>query len=100
MPPARSPPRRIYVIPPLVLSPQHECNYIKKGFGVTMRDSLNVMGLNTGVTVSGFSVRYRYLARQLYSDKQDLLVTGMTSEEAVQLLKLINNTPGPTSYNS
>ena len=65
-----------------------------------MRDYLNVMGMNTGVTVRGFNVRYRYLARQLYSDKQDLLVTGMTSEEAAQLFKLINNTPDPTSYDS
>ena len=56
-----------------------------------MRDSLGVMGLETGVTVWEVKVRYQFLARQLHPDKHDPAVTGMTSEEAVELFKLINN---------
>ena len=56
-----------------------------------MRDSLGVMGLEEGVTVSEVKVRYRFLARQLHSEKHDTEVTGMTEAEAVDLFKLVNN---------
>ena len=54
-------------------------------------DSLGVMGLETGVTVREVKVRYIFLARQLHPDKHDQKETGMTSEEAVEIFKLINN---------
>ena len=36
-------------------------------------------------------VRYRFLARRLHPDKHDTEATGMTSEEAVEMFKLVNN---------
>ena len=36
-------------------------------------------------------VRYRLLARRLHPDKHDTEATGMTSEEAVEMFKLVNN---------
>ena len=56
-----------------------------------MRDSLDVLGLEMGVTVRKVNVWYRLLARRLYPDKHDTEATGMTSEEAVEIFKLVNN---------
>ena len=36
-------------------------------------------------------VRYRLLARRLHTNKHDTEATGMTSEEAVGMFKLVNN---------
>ena len=49
------------------------------------------MGLRTGVTVRELSKRYRFLVRELQPKKHVSKVTGMTSEEAVELFKLVNN---------
>ena len=51
-----------------------------------MLGSLNFMGLSTRAIVREVKVWYRYLALQLHPDKHDPLVTGMTSEEAVDFL--------------
>ena len=56
-----------------------------------MWDSLGVLRLEMGVTVQEFIVRYRFLAQRLHTDKNDTEATGMTSEEAVELFKLVNN---------
>ena len=56
-----------------------------------MRDSLGVMGLEAGVTVREVKLRYQLLARQIYPDKHDSEVTGITSEEYVELFKLVNS---------
>ena len=56
-----------------------------------MQNSLGVLGLEIGVTVPEVNVRYRFLARRLHPDKHDTEVTGMTSEEAVETFKLVNN---------
>ena len=56
-----------------------------------MRDSLGVLGLDMGVTVREVNVRYIFLAQRLQPDKHDREVTGMTSEEAVEMFKLVNN---------
>ena len=56
-----------------------------------MRDLLGVMVLEAGVTVREVKARYRLLARQLHLDKNDPEVMGITSEEAVELFKLVNN---------
>ena len=57
-----------------------------------MIDSLNIIGLSTGVVVRNVNIRYRYLPRQLHPDKHDSVASGMTSEKAVEMFKLINNT--------
>ena len=44
-----------------------------------------------GVTMREVNVRYRFLAQRLHPDKQDTEVTEMTSEEAVETFKLMNN---------
>ena len=44
-----------------------------------------------GVTVRKVNVQYRFLARRLHPDNQDTEVTGMTSEEAVEMFNLVNN---------
>ena len=56
-----------------------------------MGDSLGVLGLEMKVTVREVNVRYQFLARILHPDKHGTEVTGMTSEEAVDLFKLVNN---------
>ena len=56
-----------------------------------MRNLLEVMTLEEGVTVREVNVRYRLLARQIHPGKHDTEVTVMTSAEAVELFKLVNN---------
>ena len=56
-----------------------------------MRDSLGVLGLDMGVTVREVNMIYRFLARRLHPDKHDTEVTGLTSEEAAEMFKLVNN---------
>ena len=50
-----------------------------------MWDSLDVLGLEMEVTVREVNMRYRFLARRLHPNKHDTEVTGMTSEEAVEM---------------
>ena len=49
------------------------------------------MELEAGVTAWEVQVRYWFLARQLHPDKHDTEETGMISEEAEELFKLVNN---------
>ena len=56
-----------------------------------MRDLLGVLGLEMGVTVREVNVQYRFLERRLHPDKHDTEVMRMTSEEAVEIFKLMNN---------
>ena len=56
-----------------------------------LTDSLRVLELDPGVTRREINVRYRFLARRLHQDKHDPEITGMTSEEAVELFKRVNN---------
>ena len=56
-----------------------------------MQVSLGVLGLEMGVTVREVNVRYRFLAQRLHPDKHNTEVTGMTSEEAEETFKLVNN---------
>ena len=53
--------------------------------------SLGVLGLEMGVTVQEVNARYRFLAVILHPEKHDTEVTGMTSEEDVEFLKMVNN---------
>ena len=56
-----------------------------------MRDSLGVLRLEMGVTVREVNVRYRFLAQIRHTNKHDTEVTVITSEEAVELFKLLSN---------
>ena len=56
-----------------------------------MGDSLGVLGLEMEVTVREVKVQYQFLARRLHPDKHDTKATGMPSEEAVEMFKLLNN---------
>ena len=56
-----------------------------------MWDSLGVLGLEMGVTVREVNVRYQFLERRLHPKNNVTGLTGMTSEEAVELFKLANN---------
>ena len=58
---------------------------------MNMRDPLGLLGLEMGVTVRKVNVRYIFLARRLHPDKHDTEVTGITSMEAVEMFKLVNN---------
>ena len=44
-----------------------------------------------GITVQEVNVQYLFLAQILQPDKHDTEVTGMMSEEAVDIFKLVNN---------
>ena len=56
-----------------------------------LTDSLRILGLEPGFPGREINVRYRFLARQLHPDKHDPEITGMTSEEAVEQFKRVNN---------
>ena len=74
-------------------SPFPRCNqgnYVNR-LGSQLTDSLRVLYLELGVTRQEVNVRNRFLARRLHYDKHDPDVTGMTSEEAVELFKRVNN---------
>ena len=49
------------------------------------------MGLDFGVTVRDVNVQYRYLARKLHPNKHNPDILEMTSKEAVDVFKLVNN---------
>ena len=55
-----------------------------------MRDSFGVLGLDLGVTVREINMQYQFLSRRLRPDKHETEVTVMTSEEALEMLKLVN----------
>ena len=44
-----------------------------------------------GVTVQEVNVQYWFLVRRLHPGKNDTEATGMASEEAVEIFKLLNN---------
>ena len=56
-----------------------------------MGDSLGVLGLEMGATVREVNVWYRFFALRLHPNKHDTKATGMASEEAVEIFKLVNN---------
>ena len=66
-------------------------NYNVRGVGFTRRDSLNIMSLQNEVTEREIKVRYRKLARTYHPDKHNPTSTNMTSTEAEEFFKLINN---------
>ena len=69
---------------------RNQGNYVNS-LGSQLTDLLRVLDLEPGVTRWEVNVRYIFLARQLHPDKHDPEVTGMTSEESVELFKRVNN---------
>ena len=66
-------------------------NFYKSGIRYNLYDSLGVLGLEIGAKVREVKIRYRTLARIPHPNKHNPNVTGLTSEEAVELFKLVNN---------
>ena len=66
-------------------------NFNESGIGNNLHDSLEFLGIEVGATVWKVKIRYRTLARRLNPDKHDPNITGLTSEEEVELFKLVNN---------
>ena len=66
-------------------------NFDKSGIGYNLYYSFGVLGIEMVATVREVKNRYRKLARRLHPDKHDPNDTGVTSEEAVKLFKLVNN---------
>ena len=85
--PVQSPPINSPSSPP----PCSIKNYDKRRVRINMRDSLGVLRLEMGVTVREVNVRYRFLAQIRHTNKHDTEVTVITSEEAVELFKLLSN---------
>ena len=76
--------------PTLPLPRRNRGNYANS-LGSQLTDSLRVLDLEPGVTRRAVNIRYRFLACRLHPNKHDPEVTGMTSEEAVELFKRVNN---------
>ena len=88
-PPSRSssPPRQTQPSP----SPRRNRRNYENNIESQLTDSLRILGLESGVTGREINVRYIFLARRLHPDKHDPEITGMTSEEAVEQFKRVNN---------
>ena len=72
-------------------SPRRNQKNYENNIESQITDSLRILGLESGVTGMEKNIRYRFLARRLHPDKNDPEKTGMTSEEAVEQFKRVNN---------
>jgi curved DNA-binding protein len=59
--------------------------------GRSMFHSLTILGLGLGASEMEIKVHYRQLARKYHPDKNDTAVTGLTTSEASDFFKLLNN---------
>jgi curved DNA-binding protein len=59
--------------------------------GRSMFHSLTILGLGLGASETEIKVHYRQLARKYHPDKNDTAVTGLTTSEASDFFKLLNN---------
>jgi DnaJ-class molecular chaperone len=59
--------------------------------GRSMFHSLTILGLGLGASEMEIKVHYRQLARKYHPDKNDTTVTGLTTPEASDFFKLLNN---------
>ena len=71
--------------------PRIRTNYDEMGIGINMGDSLRVLWLEMGITVREVNVWCRFLAQIRHPDKHNTEITGMISEEEVELFKMVNN---------
>jgi curved DNA-binding protein CbpA len=56
-----------------------------------MFHSLTILGLGLGASDMEIKVHYRQLARKYHPDKNDIALTGLTTPEASEFFKLLNN---------
>jgi DnaJ domain len=59
--------------------------------GHSMSHSLIILGLGLGASEMEIKVHYRQLARKYHPDKNDTNLTGLTTTEASDFFKLLNN---------
>jgi DnaJ-class molecular chaperone len=59
--------------------------------GRSMFHSLTILGLGLGASEMEIKVHYRQLARKYHPDKNDTTLTGLTTTEASDFFKLLNN---------
>jgi DnaJ-class molecular chaperone len=59
--------------------------------GCSMSHSLKILGLGLGASKMEIKVHYRQLARKYHPDKNDTASTGLTTAEASDFFKLLNN---------
>jgi curved DNA-binding protein CbpA len=59
--------------------------------GHSLFHSLTILGLGLGASEMEIKVHYRQLARKYHPDKNDTAVTGLTTSEASDFFKLLNN---------
>ncbi len=59
--------------------------------GRSMSHSLKILGVGLGAFKTEIKVHYRQLARKYHPDKIDYVTTGLTTEEATECFKLLNN---------
>jgi preprotein translocase subunit Sec63 len=60
--------------------------------GQSMSYALKLLGLGLSASEIEVKVRYRQLAREYHPDKNNREVTGLTTTEASDFFKLLNNT--------
>jgi DnaJ-class molecular chaperone len=53
--------------------------------------SLKILGLGLGASETEIKIHYRQLARKYHPDKNYHAATGLTTEEAKEFFKLLNN---------
>ena len=59
--------------------------------GRSMYHSLTILGLGLGASEMEIKVHYRQLARKYHPDKNNTTLTGLTTTEASDFFKLLNN---------
>ena len=59
--------------------------------GRSMYHSLTILGLGLGASGTEIKVHYRQLARTYHPDKNNPNITGLTTENASEFFKLLNN---------
>ena len=59
--------------------------------GRSMSHSLTILGLGLGASETEIKVHYRQLARKYHPDKNNTTSTGLTTTEASDFFKLLNN---------
>ena len=59
--------------------------------GQSMSHALKLLGLGLGASEMEVKIRYRQLAREYHPNKNNQEVTGLTTTEALDFFKLLNN---------
>ena len=59
--------------------------------GQSMYHSLRILGLGLGASEIEIKVHYRQIARTCHPDKNNPATTGLTTKEASDFFKLLNN---------